>query len=157
MRKSKMTFEHRMCLLLPLQVTRPLSYTKRQFDVEEEDVDKLTLRWAACLQIRCSGFFHDSTWFGPTLFSQGGPVERQQLEVWRRVPGRGACPSPGLGSGWGSRRLVRAAWLSYHTCGSWTIIIWVLNHQCFALFWESQYQISILSLVAKQLNGSAHH
>lgn len=28
------------------QVTRPLSYTKRQFDVEEEDVDKLALRWA---------------------------------------------------------------------------------------------------------------
>lgn len=27
------------------QVTRPLSYTKRQFDVEEEDVDKLALRW----------------------------------------------------------------------------------------------------------------
>uniref|UniRef100_A0A674PDX4 RAS p21 protein activator 3 n=1 Tax=Takifugu rubripes TaxID=31033 RepID=A0A674PDX4_TAKRU len=26
------------------EVTRPLSYTKRQFDVEEEDVDKLTLR-----------------------------------------------------------------------------------------------------------------
>lgn len=26
------------------QVTRPLSYTKRQFDVEEEDVDKLALR-----------------------------------------------------------------------------------------------------------------
>lgn len=30
--------------IFPLQVTRPLNYTKRQFDVEEEDVDKLALR-----------------------------------------------------------------------------------------------------------------
>lgn len=43
------------CLLcLYFQVTRPLSYTKRQFDVEEEDVDKLALRWASsCLRRQC--------------------------------------------------------------------------------------------------------
>lgn len=33
---------------LSLQITRPLNYTKRQFDVEEEDVDKLALRCVLC-------------------------------------------------------------------------------------------------------------
>lgn len=40
---EKLVYVNRF-LGLSFQVTRPLSYTKRQFDVEEEDVDKLALR-----------------------------------------------------------------------------------------------------------------
>lgn len=125
-------------LCLRLQVTRPLSYTKRQFDVEEEDVDKLTLRWGrrVCRMPGGGVSVTVPSWFKAGLFSQGGPVERQQPEVWRRVPGRGARSSAGPGSGWGTRRLVRVA-ISCAICGFW-FLLWFLSSfkKCFVFFSE---------------------
>lgn len=99
-----LTPRHSVCF----QVTRPPSYTKRQFDVEEEYVDKLALRWV--------GSSADSTWtlssfrrLSGSVPAQGGLVERQQPEVWGRVPGRSASSSAGSESSWSSRRLVRGS------------------------------------------------
>ena len=59
--------------------------------------------------------FEASPVFEPCVFLcvQSGSVERQQPEVWRRVLGRCARPSPGVGSSWGPRCMVRGTLLAH--------------------------------------------
>lgn len=67
-------------------------------------------------------------------------MERQQPEVWRRVPGRGACPPTGPGSGWSPRCMVRETWHTFHPqpsphCGSVSCSFPLIEFCTAAVFW----------------------